>query len=102
MLKLSGSVQCFALIGTNVLNLLILRLVQGAVMRSQKASKSFSSLLKPNSKVDAPFLANSVETLVKLALMYLGPGALERIIEDPRTDRRQVRPRRKEYILREY
>ena len=47
--------QCFALIGMNVLNLLILRLVQGAVMRSSKARDCDGQIAMSHNWLDQSF-----------------------------------------------
>ncbi|CAE7837291.1 eryA [Symbiodinium sp. CCMP2592] len=58
--------QCLALVGMNVLNLLILRLVSGAVMRG--------------SKVDSGWTSTVMERALKLAMHHLGPAVSERIL----------------------
>ncbi|CAE7807052.1 eryA [Symbiodinium sp. CCMP2456] len=57
--------QCLALVGMNVLNLLILRLVSGAVMRGSKVDSGWTSVM---------------EHALKLAMHHLGPTVSERIL----------------------
>eukprot|EP00931_Biecheleriopsis_adriatica_P048348 TRINITY_DN27935_c0_g1_i1.p1 TRINITY_DN27935_c0_g1~~TRINITY_DN27935_c0_g1_i1.p1 ORF type:complete len:5156 (-),score=1260.04 TRINITY_DN27935_c0_g1_i1:82-15549(-) len=67
----SWLVQCCALVGTNVLNLLILRLVQGAVMRgSEKAGSNLGAM------------TSLVGMAVRFVMMPLGPVACERLLNE--------------------
>ncbi|CAE8623415.1 unnamed protein product, partial [Polarella glacialis] len=70
---MSWLIQCFALVGTNVLNLLILRLVHGAVARGTSSGTKVGA--------DSPF-SSFAGVLVRLALSPLGLQASDRLLRE--------------------